>query len=68
MTFTYRSVGIRESISQIIRLVFEIIIYTNEYQIYLLYKTIYTKNAILILLYCSAVTVYLNIIYLKIEF
>lgn len=63
MTFTCRSVGIRESISQIIRLVFEIIIYTNEYQIYLL-----PKNVILILLYCSAVTVYLNVIHLKIEF
>lgn len=50
------------------RPVFEVIIYTNEYQIYLLYKTIYTKNAIPILLCSSAVTVYLNIIYLKIEF
>lgn len=50
------------------RPVFETIIYTNEYQIYLLRKTIYTKNAIPILLCFSAVTVYLNIIYLKIEF
>lgn len=50
------------------RPVFEIIIYTDEYRIYLLHKTIYTKNAIPILRCSSAVTVYPNIVYLKIEF
>lgn len=50
------------------RPVFEIIIYTDEYRIYLLHKTIYTKNAIPILLCSSVVTVYPNIVYLKIEF